>query len=70
MGIFLCCPSIFIGSKVSFSIIISVLNLMFKLGVHLIGAHGNGQFKDVSNHMEEAKKIQIKQAFYIKSRNF
>lgn len=29
---------------------------MFKLGVHLIGAHGNVQFKDVSNHMEEAKK--------------
>lgn len=39
---------------------------MFKLGVHLIGAHGNVQFKDVSNHMEEAKK----KAFYIKSRNF
>lgn len=43
---------------------------MFKLGVHLIGAHGNVQFKDVSNHMEEAKKIKIKKAFYIKSRNF
>lgn len=43
---------------------------MFKLGVHLIGAHGNVQFKDVSNHMEEAKKKKKKKAFYIKSRNF
>lgn len=42
---------------------------MFKLGVHLIGAHWNVQFKDVSNHMEEAKKKK-KKAFYIKSRNF
>lgn len=32
---------------------------MFKLGVHLIGAHGNVQFKDVSNHMEEAKKKSL-----------
>lgn len=36
---------------------------MFKLGVHLIGAHGNVQFKDVLNHMEEAKKKKKKKPF-------